>query len=123
VCRRLQKAGEVTATGKRIWSRQQFTSRIARTKRRIVDLDGKIQADASDVDQLDYLRQAAGRLRELAAAVGPQLADCDWHRRRALIRRLVQRIEIGPELIKISFRVTEERRSGAEPIVVTLARK
>ena len=103
--------------------KEQFTSRMARTKRRIVDLDGKIQADASDVDQLDYLRQAAGRLRELAAAVGPQLADCDWHRRRALIRGLVQRIEIGPELIKIIFRVTEERRSGAEPIVVTLARK
>ena len=77
-----------------------------RTKRRITELDTKIKDDAGDVDQLEHLRLAASRLRDLAAAVGPQLANSDWHRRRDIIRTLVQRIEIGPEVIKIVFRVT-----------------
>jgi hypothetical protein len=47
----------------------------------------------------------------------------DWHRRRDMIRTLVQRIEIGLEVIKIVFRVTQEARgSGPESIVVTLPR-
>ncbi len=102
--------------------KDQFTSRMARTKSRIADLDSRIRADAGDVDQLEHLRLAISRLRELAVAVGPHFANYDWHRRRDMIRTLVQRIEIGPEGIKIVFCVTQERRSGAEPIVVTLSR-
>jgi hypothetical protein len=96
---------------------------MARTKSRIAELDAKIKDDAGDVDRLEHLRLAASRLRELAAAVGPHLANSDWHRRRDIIRTLVQRIEIGLELIKIVFRVTQDARgSGPEPIVVTLSR-
>ncbi len=75
--------------------KDQFTSRMARTKSRIAEIDTKINGDAGEADQLEHLRLAASRLRELAAAVGPHLASPDWHRRRDLIRRLVQRIEIG----------------------------
>ena len=65
------------------------------------------------------MRLAASRLRELAAAVGPHVANSDWHRRRDLIRTLVQRIEIGIEVIKIVFRVMQDARgSGPESIVV-----
>ena len=50
-------------------------------------------------------------------------AGADWHRRREIIRTLVQRIDIGPEVIKIVFRVMQDAR-GARPesIVVTLSR-
>ena len=103
--------------------KDQFASRMARTKRRIAELDTKIKDDAGDVDQLEHLRLAASRLRELAAAVGPHLANADWHRRRDMIRTLVQRIEIGREVIKIVFRAMQDARgSGQEPIVVTLSR-
>ena len=89
----------------------------------MAELDAKIKDDAGDVDQLAHLRLAAGRLRELAAAVGPHLANSDWHRRRDIIRTLVQRIEIGLEVIKIFFRVTQDARSSEpESIVVTLSR-
>jgi site-specific DNA recombinase len=88
--------------------KDQFTSRMARTKSRIAELDRKIKDDAGDVDRLEHLRLAASRLRELAAAVGPHLANSDWHRRRDIIRTLVQRIEIGRETIKIVFRVTPD---------------
>jgi len=104
--------------------KDQFTSRMARTKNRIVELDARIKADAGDADHLEHLRLAAKRLRELAAAVGPHLATADWHRRRDIIRTLVQRIEIGREVIKIVFRVTPDARgSGPESVVVTLSRE
>ena len=103
--------------------KDQFTSRMARTKSRIAELDRKIKDDAGDVDRREHLRLAASRLRELAAAVGPYLATADWYRRRDIIRTLVQRIEIGREVIKIVFRVMQDARgSGPESIVVTLSR-
>jgi site-specific DNA recombinase len=104
--------------------KDQFTSRMARTKSRIAELDTKIKDDAGDADQLEHLRLTASRLRELAAAVGPHLANADWHRRRDIFRTLVQRIEIGLEVIKIAFRVMQDARgSGPESIVVTLRRR
>src|SRR6266851_1925242 len=103
--------------------KDQFTSRMARTKSRIADLDAKIKDDAGDADQLERLRLATSRLRELAAAIGPHLENTDWHRRRDGIRTLVQRIEIASEVINIVFRVMQEARgSGPESIVVTLPR-
>lgn len=89
----------------------------------VADLDAKIKDDAGETDQLEYLRLATTRLRELVAAVGPHLANADWHRRRDMIRTLVQRIEIGPEVIKIVFRITlDTGGSGPESIFVTLSR-
>ena len=61
-------------------------------------------------DQLEYLRHAASRLRELAAAVGLHLARADWHRRRDIIRTLTQRIEIGLDAVKIVSRVMQHAR-------------
>jgi len=74
---------------------------MARTKNRIADLDAKIEADAGDVDQLEQLRLATSRLRELAAAIRPELANADWQRRREIIRTLVRRIDIDTEVIRI----------------------
>ena len=38
--------------------KDQFTSRMARTKSRIAELDRKIKDDAGDVDRLEHLRRA-----------------------------------------------------------------
>jgi site-specific DNA recombinase len=103
--------------------KDQFASRMDRTKRRIADLDAKIREDAGDVDQRESLRHATNRLRELATAIGPELAGAGWHRRQEIIRTLVQRVEIGPDTISIVFRVTQQSGgSRAESIVVSLAR-
>ncbi len=103
--------------------KDQFTSRIARIKNRITDLDAKIKVGAGDVDQLEHLRLATGRLRELAAAVGPELAGSDWQRRREIIRTLVRRIDIDTEVIKIILRVTQNTRgSDSDSIAITLPR-
>jgi site-specific DNA recombinase len=103
--------------------KDQFTSRMDRTKTRIADLDAKIKAGAGDVDQLERIRLATRRLRDLAAAVGPELAGADWQRKREFIRTLVQRIDIDTEVIKIIFRVTRNTRgSDSDSFGITLPR-
>ena len=104
-------------------SKDQFTPRMARTRSRIAELDTQIQAYSGDIDQMQHLRLGVARLRELSATVGPGLADSDWHRKREVIRTVVQRIEIGHEAIKIVFRLSPDAgRSGPESIAVTLPR-
>jgi len=103
--------------------KDQFTSRMTRTKSRIADLEAKISADAGDADHQKRLRFLAGRLRELAATVGPALNNADWARRREIVRALVQRIEIGPKMVSIVFRLSQDGRgSGPESVTVTLSR-
>jgi site-specific DNA recombinase len=103
--------------------KDQFTSRMARTKGRIAELDAQIQAYSGDVDQLEHVRLLAERLHELSSTIGPDLGNADWERRREVIRTLVQRIEIAHENIKIIFRVSPDAgRSGPESIAVTLPR-
>src|SRR5271166_4443926 len=97
---------------------------MAKTKGRIAELDAQIQSYSGDVDQLEHVRLAAERLRELSATIGPDLIDADWRRRRELIRTLVQKVEIGKDNIRIVFRLLQDAgRSGPESIAVTLPRK
>ena len=104
-------------------SKDQFTPRMARTRSRIAELDTQIQAYSGDIDQMEHLRLGVARLRELSATLGPGLADSDWHRKREVIRTVVQRIEIGHENIRIVFRLSPDAgRSGPESIAVTLPR-
>jgi site-specific DNA recombinase len=103
--------------------KDQFASRMARTKSRIADLDARIEADRGAADQREHLRLAAIRLRDLATTIGPELASADWQRKREIIRTLVQRIDIDTEVIKIIFRVTQNSRgSGSNAIAITLPR-
>ena len=103
--------------------KDQFASRMARTKSRIADLDTRIKAYAGDLDQREHLRLAMNRLRELAATVGPELASADWQRRREIIRTIVQRIDIDTDVIKIVFRVNQNTRgSDSDAIAITVPR-
>ena len=103
--------------------KDQFASRMARTKSRIADLDARTKVYASDVDQREHLRLATNRLRELAARVGPELGSANWQRRREIIRTVVQRIDIDTDLIKIVFRVNHNTRgSDSDAIAITLPR-
>jgi site-specific DNA recombinase len=102
----------------------QFTSRMDRTKHRIADLDARIRENAGDVDQLERLRLATSRFRELAAAIGPELAGANWPRRREIIRTLVQKIDIDTGVIKIIFRVTQNaRESDSDSVAITFPRR
>ena len=96
---------------------------MARTRSRIAELDDQIHAYSGDIAQIEHMRIAAARIRELSAIIGPDLVDADWHRQRDVIRTLVQRIEIGHDNIKIVFRLSPDAgRSGRESIVINLPR-
>jgi site-specific DNA recombinase len=104
--------------------KEQFTMRMDRTKSRISDLDARIKADSGDVGHVESLQLVMKRLRELSVAVGPDLANVDWHRRREIIRTLVQRIEIDREAIKVIFRLNQiARESADDSIAITLQRR
>ena len=63
------------------------------------------------------------RLHELSTAVGHDLANADWHRKREIIRTLVQRIEIDTDVIKIILRLTQDARgSDDDSVAITLQR-
>jgi site-specific DNA recombinase len=103
--------------------KDQFASRMARTKSRIADLDTRIDAYAGHLNRRDHLRLAANRIRDLAATVGPELERADWQRKREIIRTVVQRIDIDTEVIKIVFRVNQNTRaSDSDAIAITIPR-
>jgi site-specific DNA recombinase len=103
--------------------KEQFTLRMDRIKNRISDLDTKIEAGIGEVGHLESLRLAMKRLHELSAAVGHDMTQTDWRRKREIIRTLVQRIEIDREAIKVVFRLNQNfRESADDSIAITLAR-
>jgi site-specific DNA recombinase len=106
---KLQRAMERLIDGftEGLIDKEQFTLRMDRTKSRIFDLDARIKVDASDVGHVENLQLAMKRLHELSAAVGQDVANADWHRKREIIRTLVQRIEIDTNVIKAIFRLTQ----------------
>jgi hypothetical protein len=89
--------------------KEQFASRMARTKSRIADLDARIKAYAADVDQREHFRLATNRL---AATVGPELGSADWQRRREIIRTVVQRIDSDTDYQDYFPRKPEHPRLG-----------
>jgi site-specific DNA recombinase len=103
--------------------KEQFTLRMDRTKSRISELDTRIKDSSGEIGHLESLRFAMRRLHELSTAVGHDLANADWHRKREIIRTLVQRVEIDTDVIKIILRLTQDARgSDDDSVAITLQR-
>ncbi|HYM06052.1 MAG TPA: zinc ribbon domain-containing protein [Terriglobales bacterium] len=103
--------------------KDQFMSRLSRTKGRIAELEARLHADAGCVDREQESRLLADHFRKLAVHLGPGLEGADWNRRRAITRSLVQRVEIGRVSITIVFRVPPGIAvPNKDPIMVTLPR-
>jgi hypothetical protein len=69
-----------------------------------------INGNTFDLQQLGFVR--------LATTVGPELASANWQRRREIIRTLVQRIDIDAEVIKIVFRLTQQKRTPMKSVPI-----
>ena len=104
--------------------KDQFTSRMNRTKARIADIDTKIGAQSADEDWRTHVRSVMSRLAELSTQLQSQLNDADWATKREVVRALVQRIEIGPTKVTVVLRLpTGTSARAMEPIMVTLSRE
>ena len=103
--------------------KDQFTSRMNRTKARIADIDKKIGTQAADEERRTHVRSVMNRLAELSTHLQSQLNDADWATKREIVRALVQRIEIGPTKVAVVLRLPMGTSARAlEPIIVTLSR-
>ena len=102
--------------------KDQFKSRLGRTKSRIAEVEARIRANAENADEGQELRSLVDHYRKLAAHLGSRLEDADWDRRREAMRSLVERIEIGRATISIVFRVPEGIAfSTKDPVTVTFS--
>jgi site-specific DNA recombinase len=103
--------------------KDQFTSRMNRTKTRIADIDAKISAQTGDAERRSHVRSVMRRFAEFSNRLQSQLNDADWATKREIVRALVQRIEIGPTKVTIVIRLpTEVSARALEPIMVILSR-
>jgi hypothetical protein len=85
--------------------KDQFTSRMNRTKARIADIDEKIGTQAADEERRTHVRSVMNRLAELSTHLQSQLNNADWVTKREIVRALVQRIEIGPTKVAVVLRL------------------
>ena len=103
--------------------KDQFTSRMNRTKARIADIDQKIGTQAADEERRTHVRSVMNRLAELSTHLQSQLNNADWATKREIIRTLIQRIEVGPASVALVLRLPAETSAQtSEPIIVTLSR-
>jgi len=85
--------------------KDQFTSRMNRTKARIADIDKKIGTQAADEERRTHVRSLMSRLAELSTHLKSQLKNADFATKREIVRALVQRIEIGPTKVAVVLRL------------------
>jgi site-specific DNA recombinase len=123
--RKLQRGMErlIDSYSEGVIEKEQFTSRLNRNKQRIKELEIRIRASAQSADGGQELRLLVDYYRKLAAHLRPDLEHADWNRRREIIRRLVERIDVGHERIAVVFRVPEGvALSPKDPIIKTFSR-
>jgi site-specific DNA recombinase len=83
----------------------EFEPRIKAARQRLERLEAAAQDQAAAQARQAELRLALQCLEEFAAAVGQGLEQADWGKQREIIRALVKRVEIGPDEVRIVYRV------------------
>ena len=83
----------------------EFEPRLSRLRQRIAHLEAQRQQRAEEAALHTELHLIMGRLEDFAAQDQEGLAEADWHRKRALIRALVRRVEVAHDQVKVVFRI------------------
>jgi site-specific DNA recombinase len=103
--------------------KEQFMSRLNRTKDRIADLEARIRSNTDGTDRRQEIRNLVDHFRRFADHLGRGLDEIDWNRRREIICNVIERIEIGRSALALIFRVPYGIAIPKEnPIVFTLPR-
>jgi site-specific DNA recombinase len=85
--------------------KQEFEPRIKRLRDRLASLEDRDRQIKTQLAQQAELRLVITQLTDFSAKLKDSLAEADWLTKRDLIRALVKRVEIGPEVVNIIFRV------------------
>ncbi len=85
-----------------------FEPRIRKAKERFKRLETDLERCVDEEEQLRTLSLVIGRMREFANTVTDGLTNADWATRRALIRAVVKRVEIGDEDVRIVYKISPD---------------
>lgn len=103
--------------------KEQFVTRLSRTKERIEELESRIRAGTESAVHHQELRILVDYFQKLACHLSADLENADWNRRREIIRGLVDRIEIGRTSVLVVFRISDGiALSSKNPVSVTFSR-
>jgi site-specific DNA recombinase len=86
-------------------SKEEFEPRIRGSKERLSRLEAEASAAADEEVKRVELRVVIGHLEEFASRIREGLESPDWITKREIIRSLVKRIEVGPEEVRIVYKV------------------
>ena len=86
--------------------KQEFEPRVTRMRARLQHLEAQVEHLKAEGEVEEELRLILGRLETFAAKVHNGLQQADVHTRREIMRRLVKRVEVDQQHIRVVFRVS-----------------
>jgi site-specific DNA recombinase len=84
----------------------EFEPRLQNARQRLERLESQAQTQANLEREQEDLRLVLGQFKAFAEQVRQGLDKASWAARRVIICALVKRVEIGPEEVRIVYRVT-----------------
>jgi site-specific DNA recombinase len=85
--------------------RTQFEPRLHQAQDRLQSLNGQIATLATEQSRLQDLHLVVTQVETFAKMLEGSLEQADWSTKRQVIRTLVKQIEIGPEGVKVVYRI------------------
>jgi len=81
---------------------------MRKAKERLGRLETDLERCVDEEEQRRSLSLVIGRMREFANTVTDGLTNADWATRRALIRAVVKRVEIGDGDVRIVYKISPD---------------
>ena len=88
-----------------VLERTEFEPRIARARKRLSEVQEKLDAQQSQTREQCALREALTCLDQFAEAIQSNLDQADWQTRREILRTIVDRVLVEPDQIRIVYRI------------------
>jgi site-specific DNA recombinase len=86
--------------------KQEFESRLIKARQLVTRRQEELTQLENQEAEQERIRQAMACLDEFSAHLSEGLEHADWHRRREIIRTLVERIRIEPDQMRIVYRIS-----------------
>lgn len=87
-------------------SKEEFQLRIGRAQERLKKLGAETEVLRQQQAERQELRLVIGSIEAFSHLVQEGLQTPDWATRRNIIKALVKRVEIGPDSVRVKYRIT-----------------
>ena len=85
--------------------RQEFEPRLERARKRVSELQSKLEALQSETREQATLRDTLACLDRFTDKIHVSLEEADWTTRREILRTLIERVLIEPDQVRIVYRI------------------